>query len=92
MVIWKYPIQLSDVSMKSNLLIISMPVGARLLTAQVQREVPCIWALVDPTMNTEPRKFYIFGTGDETDHFPESTYIGTFQLERLGHVFHVFAE
>jgi hypothetical protein len=39
---------------------ISMPKGAELLSIQVQRGIPCIWALVDPAAEKEERRFLRF--------------------------------
>ena len=83
---------------------VEMPRGAQVLCIQTQDEIPCIWALVDPTENTTSRTFEIFGTGWDVptnslfDHDglgPESIedrrrYVGTYQLRKGELVFHCF--
>jgi hypothetical protein len=65
-----------------------VPVGAKTLTVQVQKGVPCIWMLVDPKAAKEERFFRIYGTGHEMSEVGE--YIGTFQIAGGTFVFHVF--
>lgn len=89
-VIWKFSLPSPNLE---GLVSISMPKGARLLTVQVQRKEPCLWALVDPRAEKEERRFHVFGTGHP---HPESTFaalrfVGTFQIEDTL-VFHVFVE
>lgn len=83
--IFKYPLSVIDEQE------ISMPVSARILCVQVQRGVPCLWALVDPDDSQTPRSIRIVGTGHPIrwgagiEH-----YIGTFQALEGALVFHVF--
>lgn len=84
--IYKYPLESGDVNE------IEMPEGAKVLTVQIQRDIPCIWALVDPNMdNKVVRRFHIYGTGYQILR-PNDRYIGTFQLYGGALVFHVFEE
>ena len=71
---------------------INMPLGALCLTVQVQREQPCIWAMINETeKRTEIKKFMVAGTGHDLTFPPgESRYIGTFQLVGGSLVYHVF--
>ncbi len=69
---------------------IEMPAGAEILTVQVQRRQACIWALVDPTAETETREFYLAETGRLLDLAGDGQYIDTFQLEQVGLVWHLF--
>lgn len=69
-----------------------MPTGARLLDAQVQNGILCVWAEVSPQAQPEARRFCLLGTGDE---MPEGVigHVATFQAlgvhgEPL--VFHLF--
>ena len=68
-----------------------MPVGAKLLTVQVQCGHPCVWAMVDTTGKMATRKFALRGTGHQCE--PEvvgAAFVGTFQLndgEFIGHLF-----
>lgn len=71
---------------------VMMPNGAEVLSVQVQHNVPCLWALVDPEMQKEERTFEVFGTGHSIkyDMGVERKYIGTFQLDGGYLVFHLF--
>jgi hypothetical protein len=84
--IYKYPL----VSPAINA--IELPVGAQVLTVQMQGSNPQIWALVDlDEKAVELRKFYIYGTGDQMPDNP-GQYIGTFQMKDLGLVWHLFEQ
>lgn len=89
--IWKLPIPLRDgegrVTDRPEM---AFPAGARVLTIQVQRGVPTIWALVDPNAETpETRRFAIVGTGQSLRNDVDSDrYVGTWQQD--GYVFHLF--
>jgi hypothetical protein len=77
--IWKYPLEPRGEH--------RMPVGAKILTVQIQAGVPVLWAMVNPDAIKETRIFSTVPTGryfDPTD----MEYIGTFQAEEL--VSHVF--
>ncbi len=81
--IFKYPLPISDIN------IIQMPKGAKILTAQMQDEEPFIWALVEPGEPDEPRAFRVIGTGHEI-YETLVAYISTFQMDGGRLVFHVF--
>jgi len=83
--VWKFPLQAIDGQT------VEMPEGAKILCVQVQNGVPCMWAVCDPavTVRKEKRYFAVVGTGHPHDVIPKD-YIGTFQLEGGGLVFHVF--
>ena len=71
---------------------IKMPVGAEILTVQVQGSKPVLWAKVDPECNVQDQAFILVGTGhpmpiQETDLVE---YVDTFQLADGGLVFHLF--
>lgn len=70
---------------------VKMPVGAKILTIQSQRNQPMIWAEVDPNAEYEDRKFLIMNTGGEVPHGGFG-YIATFQVNDGGLVFHVYEE
>lgn len=56
---------------------IEMPVGATILSVQMQGGTAQLWALVDPYAGTERRRFAVIGTGwDIPDHH---VYLGTWQ-------------
>lgn len=82
--IWKFPLEVTDrQSMR-------IPAGAKLLTVQMQRETPCLWALVDDsTLEYEIRSIAIYGTGNPMPNDP-GDYIATFQLAGGALVFHAF--
>lgn len=106
--IWKYPIlqQVDGLLGVTDRPVIKMPHGAEILTVQVQlqptraidgfREVPTIWALVDPEAEVTNHGFLIVGTGNEVPQDVEglpvqwSTYVGTWQQENGTFVFHLF--
>ena len=66
-----------------------MPRGGVVLTVQAQNDSPYMWAQVDPAAPSEPRQFFIYGTGHHLQE-PPGKYIGTFQLMNGALVFHVF--
>ena len=84
--VYKYPVPVVDY------FTLRMPPGARVLTVQVQREQPQIWALVDANVSfTENRNFRLTGTGHPIQEEEDSlVWVGTFQLAQGGLVFHVF--
>lgn len=79
--IWKYSIPIDD------FIAVSMPEGAQVLTVQMQRDTPCIWALVDTEAPLVTCMFRLFGTGNPISG-DAGEYVGTFQM--LGLVFHLF--
>jgi DNA-directed RNA polymerase subunit RPC12/RpoP len=70
---------------------IAMLEGSEILTVQIQRGIPCIWAIGDTGALLTPRRLCIRGTG-RTFKGNEGKYIGTFQLDNGDLVFHVFEE
>lgn len=75
--------------------VLDLPLGAKILTVQMQTtdaggSRPCIWALVDTMVEKSKRTLYMRGTGEDSDGTEHMLYIGTFQLDRLGLVFHLF--
>ena len=83
--IFKYPLEADDYQT------VIMPRGAQILTVQAQREIPCIWAMVDTDNEPEERYFRMAGTGHLfTSKDKLLRYIGTFQVRAGGLVFHVF--
>lgn len=81
--IYKYPLAVIDFQE------IKLPAGAQILSLQVQREIPCIWALVDPKAELRTHHISTYGTGYGTEAY-SGKYIGTYQLKRGEFVFHVF--
>ena len=83
MKIYKYPLELTPEQQ------VEMPLEASILTVQVQNNIPCLWALVDPEMPPSRRTIYIRGTGHEFD-VKSFKYINTFQQLNGGLIWHVF--
>lgn len=83
-VIWKYELQ--QIAMQS----IEMPLGAHILSMQVQNGVPCIWCIVDTNKKVHPRDIRIVGTGMYLHDDFRGVFIGTFQIPEENLVFHVF--
>jgi hypothetical protein len=83
--IWKFSVGGADFTIR-------MPQGAEVLAVQMEggpHGVPVMWALVDPSAETESRTFHIFGTGGPFD--PEGLrYVGTFQAPPF--VWHLWEE
>ena len=69
---------------------IEMPVEAKLLTVQMQGEMPQLWALCDEaTIYKRERHIAIYGTGNPMPDDP-GEYIATFQMHGGSLVFHAF--
>jgi len=66
---------------------IEMPVGATILSVQVQHESICIWAEVED-YTSAGRTFRIVGTGNEVPE--QCKYVGTVQQEPF--VWHIYEE
>jgi len=84
-VIYKYALQ--NVAFQG----VAMPKGAEILCVQTQRDVPCIWARVNPAAPVRNRKLLSFGTGEPISGTP-GKYIGTYQLNNGRLVFHLYEE
>ena len=87
--IYKYPLEVLGSQP------LALPASSIMLTVQTQREVPCIWAIVDledvRSANTKVYTVKIYGTGHKHEKI-EGRYLGTFQLHGGGFVGHVFVE
>jgi hypothetical protein len=84
--IWKFPLQVTDSQD------INVPIGAKILSLQMQAGVPCIWALVDPKAGTYPMTIVMYGTGHEIHDMNSLHYLGSFQLYAGALVFHAFQQ
>lgn len=87
----------SDAGLVPHHCAFDLPRNAEPLCVQVQRGVPCMWVRLDTEAPKIERHFYVVGTGhgmpQETLPSPygnRGRYVGTFQLEISGLVFHVF--
>lgn len=70
---------------------VEMPLGAEILCVQVQNDIPCLWAKVDPKAHRVDREIRIYGTGHDLD-WDTGDYVGTFQVRGDFLVFHVFIQ
>ncbi len=70
---------------------ISMPQDAEIISVQLQRNMPCIWAIIDPEEKLVKRKFVTIGTGREFDGARNLIYRGTDQQDDY-FGWHVFEE
>lgn len=80
--IFKYPLVMADYQE------ISIPKGSTILTVNMQKKHPYLWAEVDKSMDLECRRFEIFGTGFTLPEGVDRTYIGTFFDD--GFVWHIY--
>lgn len=72
---------------------ISMPKGARVLSAYAQHEIPCICALVDPDAPMEKHGFGVVPTDEawqSDDEEALGSFVGTVHLRGGNFVLHVF--
>lgn len=70
---------------------LSLPIGAKILSAQIQREKICIWAMVDSKEKKENRTIAIVGTGNPLPKInpdEKMVHVDTVQLHSM--VWHVF--
>jgi hypothetical protein len=82
--IWKYEIM-------PGVFDLNMPAGARILSVQVQRGKPYVWALCCPDNEIEKRRLCVVGTGHSTpENIENARFVGTFQLNGGELVFHLF--
>ena len=83
MVIWKYKIDNADCA-------IQMQKGAQILSVQNQRGTIYLWALVNPSIEKEERRFIVIGTGPtiEPEVVSRLKFVGTVQVDLF--VWHVF--
>ena len=90
--IFKYPLSISDEQL------IEMPIGAEILSLQVQNNIPCIWAMIEEfEVEMIDRTFMMYGTGHSFynrnyEKYDDKPFIGTFQVHSGTLVFHVFEE
>lgn len=82
--IWKYELN------TNNEQFVYMPLGAKILTVQIQDAKLCLWAKVNPNNLPVPRKILIRGTGEDASGVGD--YLGTFQVYGGKIVFHVFTD
>jgi len=81
--IWKFPLETTDEQ------VIELPVGAKILTVQLQGGKPCLWALVNPDQTMQQVKIETFETGHNIPS-GNRTYIATYQLMAGSLILHAF--
>jgi hypothetical protein len=70
---------------------IKLPLGAQLLTAKLQHNVVCLWAMVDTSIiETEMREIEMLLTGQEIEVPYGRHYLGTVLINNGEFVFHYF--
>jgi len=82
-IIYKYTLKIQDIQE------IIMPVGAVILSAQMQNNEIVLWAGVDLSSNIEVIQFRIFGTGQPMPKI-NMQYIATVQTHKERLVWHIF--
>lgn len=83
MTIYKYQIEITS---KQK---VRLPINAEILTAQMQGDTLCLWALVEEGNSTEDRIIEVFGTGHPMSD-DARRHIGTTQMHGGALVWHVF--
>ena len=69
---------------------IEMPEDAKIISIQMQKSMPQLWALVDSDKPKKKRKFRLAGTGHQIkENINDLQFIDTFQVHGAL-VFHVF--
>lgn len=81
--VWKYPLTLETQPT------VEMPVGAEILHVGEQYGRLCLWALVNTSAPTTPRRFLVAGTGHDVPA-SRGRFIGTALMQDGGLVFHVW--
>ena len=81
--VWKFPVYPEDY------FDVNMPLGAEVLSVQMQGDTPVMWARVETETSFALRRFAVRGTGHEL-YGDEGRFIGTWQMPDHGLVFHLF--
>jgi hypothetical protein len=79
--IWKFIVDIT------RLQTIIMPIGAEILHVDVQHDLICLWAMVDPNAAREPRVIEVVGTGHSMPN-EERKHLGTVLMDPF--VWHIF--
>jgi hypothetical protein len=80
--VYKYTLALTDVQL------VKLPIGSRILSCQMQLGILTMWALVSPGNDTEDVPIYIFGTGHDMPPNIDFRFIDTVQEGNF--VWHIF--
>ncbi len=81
--IWKYHLEITDTQN------VMMPEGAEILSAQMQGDSLCLWALVNPDAPKQRREIEVLGTGNPAPD-AKRRYISTTQMHGGALVWHIF--
>ncbi len=82
--IYKYPLVVIDEQ------VVSMPIGAEILSVADQRGTLCLWVSCDPENSVVSRHIRIIGTGHDFE-YGDLKIIGTVPMSN-GFVWHVFED
>jgi len=87
--IYKYILEITDETT------IEMPIGAEILSVQVQgskeTKKAMLWAYVDDEQkNMQKRHFRVLCTGESITDYDSLTFIATIQIHDGDYVFHIF--
>jgi len=75
----------------SSFIELSLPKGAKILTAQNFKDTRlCLWAEVDLALAEERRFFHIYRTGDALQENCEEVYVSTVQSPYGGGAYHLY--
>lgn len=81
----KYIIKLTDY------FTLQLPLNAKILCCQTQKENPCLWILCDPEAELEDRNFRLAGTGHSIDEdILDLIFIDSFQIYDGMQIYHLF--
>jgi hypothetical protein len=69
-----------------------LPAYARIISVQIQRSIPVMWAVIDIEAPNEYRSFILVETGENLpdEIYTNSYYLGTLQLQDGDYVLHLF--
>jgi hypothetical protein len=82
--IYKFPLKLAALQQ------VEMPAESKILCVQIQRGVPCLWAVVERgAINQWSRTIRMVGTGREAPGDADE-YLGTIQIDDGALVLHAF--
>jgi hypothetical protein len=68
---------------------IAVPTAARFLSAQIQGDQLCLWALVNPKAPLQLKRIVILGTGHPVPT-EQMRFIDTVQMENGALIWHIF--
>ena len=82
--IWKFELNIEDD------IEIEVPIGAKILTFDMQHGTPCLWCMVNTENKKEKRYFRLAGTGHDITDEVGIAYIGTIQMHNGDLISHLF--